>query len=406
MSSERITLQENHGKKHFVLLDMVRAFAIITVVIYHLLQQMFGVGFLIWPDGLSANWQRLEIFKGGGIWAWLQNILMAPFAYGFGAVSVFLMLSGFGLTWSLLQKNSAAVKWGEFYLKKFRRLLVPFYISVLITFLLLAFRNWAFPNLSWWPSFGWLDYLKLVIPPFLVFDVHLLQQLEGAYWYITIILQFYLIYPLLYLLLKKMGTGKFLIVMLVLTLVYRVMATYGYGLWGIAFLDTAPMGVVSPAQNSYYGFCFFLPRLFEFAMGMALASWQNKNGRALDWLTLEWLAGKFALLAGLLIAAGGYTLDYFRFGWIFSDSIIGLGLFIVFLNLAKIISNWKILERIFKRIGDVSYEIYLLHHQLLQFILFPLVMAWGLQNEVGFWIILPVFLIGSWLIGEIGKWLP
>lgn len=386
-------------EKHFVLLDMVRAFAIISVVIYHLLQQMFGVGFLIWPDGIGANLGRLEIFKGGGVVEWLQNILIAPFTYGFGAVSVFLILSGFGLTWSLLKKNSALIKWGDFYLKKFRRLLLPFYISVLITFLLLAFRNWVFPDLSWWPGFGWMEYLKLMFPPFLVFDVQLLQQLEGAYWYITIILQFYLIYPLLFLLLKKIGTWKFLMAMLLLTLAYRVVAVYGFGLWGISYLDTVPLGVVWPAQNSYYGFCFFLPRLFEFAMGMALASWQNKNGRILDWL-----AGKFALLAGFLIAAGGYTLDYYRCGWIFSDLVIGLGLFIFMLNLAKILSKWKILGKVFKRIGDVSYEIYLLHHQLLQFLIFPLVMAMGLQNGAGFWMVLPVFLIGSWLIGEVGKW--
>jgi peptidoglycan/LPS O-acetylase OafA/YrhL len=371
------------------------------VVLYHYLQQFWGTAFLILPDGFTANWQRLQIFQGGGLLNWFNNVFAGLFAYGFGAVNVFLVLSGFLLTWSLLQKKSENRSWGKVLLKRMKRILIPFYISVLIGILCLCFRNYFFPQYLWWPDYHLPDYLKFIIPPFLLFDQKWLQQLDGVYWYIPLILQLYLIFPLLFIWLKKRGAVKFLAGTLALTVLYRFLATYGYNLllpWiNVPFLDGAPMGVVSPSQNSYYGFSFFWPRLFEFSLGMALAFGEfNKPG----WIKKISGGWQFLAFAGLTFT--GFSLNYFRPGWLLSDSLIAFGLFGLFYNLSAIIQNLRPADRILKFISESTYETYLLHHYFLNLVFWPMLISLGLKNETGFWTGLPVYFLSVLLLGRFG----
>ena len=354
----------------------MRALAILTIVVYHLLQEIFGVGFLIKPDGIWNNLGRLKIFGD----QFLLNLLVAPFAYGFAAVSVFIVLSGFGLRWSLIGKEK--ISWKEFYKRRLSKLLIPFYIVLVISVLLLIGRNFIFPNLSWWPNYSWLDWLKYLFPPLMAFDMEWMQQIEGAFWFMALILQLYLIFPLLQTALIKMGSRNFLLMILGLTLVYRFIATY--------WLSTAPLGVIEPKEHSYYGFVFFLPRLFEFGLGMVLAE------KLKEWQKIppNWLSGK-GFITGVVLAVAGVGLNYWQFGWIFSDLIAAVGVFAVFLNIA----NWSSNVRLLELIGGFSYEIYLLHHQLLKFIFLPLILLIKWPNFMTFWIILPIYLAISIFAG-------
>lgn len=383
-------------KKHFPLLDGVRALAILMVVVYHYLQGFWGVGFLIRSDGIVANLARLQVFNGS--WGWLKNVIVYLFAYSFSAVNVFVILSGFVLTWSALQNGSAVANWLSFYYQKFKRILLPFYISVLVTFILLALRNWWWPALSWWPSFGWWDWLKFLIPVFPVFDLSWLQQLNGDYWYLTLILQLYLLFPLLFWFLKKYGMVRFLLTTLLLTVAYRFLATYGYGFlpWSVPFLDSAPMGVISSTQNSYYGFSFFLPRLFEFAFGMGLAYLENRRSGLLESLKGWWKGLGFLSLTLL-----GFVLMYYRAGWIFSDLVVGIGAFGLYLNIGAFLQ--KGLSGLLKKISDYSFETYLLHHNFLNLLFLPILASFGLNNENGFWWFMPFYLVLVYFIGKYGS---
>lgn len=354
----------------------MRALAILTIVVYHLLQEIFGVGFLIKADGLVSNLNRLKIFGDN----FFLNLVVSPFAYGFAAVSVFIVLSGFGLRWSLIDKEK--INWLEFYKRRLSKLLIPFYIVLAISVLLLAGRNFFFPNLSWWPNYSWLDWLKYLFPPFMVYDMEWMQQIEGAFWFMALILQLYLLFPFLNGLLERLGAKKFLIFVLGITLTYRFIATY--------WLSTAPLGVVQPEAHSYYGFVFFLPRLFEFGLGMVLA----EKLKELQEIPKKWLSVR-AFIVGLALAVIGVSLNYWQFGWIFSDLIAAVGVFIAFLNIANWLVKWHLLERT----GGFSYEIYLLHHQLLKFILLPLILLIRWPNYAIFLAILPVYLAISTFVG-------
>jgi peptidoglycan/LPS O-acetylase OafA/YrhL len=224
----------------------------------------------------------------------------------------------------------------------------------------------------------------------LFFDTEVLQKFAGVYWFIPLILQLYLLFPLLSKWLRKVGPWKFLIPVLLITLVYRAYATY--------FLDTVPMGVVYPTKNSYSLFTFFLPRLFEFALGMAIAWWYHESPKLLDRLRGFW-----PVLLGLALTFSGYFLNMYKPGWIFSDLVVAPGLFVVLLAVSRLIEKSPILERFFLRMGDISYELYLIHDYILGYFIIPLIFTYPIHSEIWFWAILPVYLILSVMTAHLSQ---
>ncbi len=378
--------------KHIPVLDFVRALAIIHIIMYHYYLEWFQGGFLIVPDGVMANLPRLEVFKDGGIIGFIKNIFSFLFAYGFTSVNLFLLLSGFVLTFSLLNHSAAGekIKWPKFLWKRLKRVLIPFYISIGIGIGFLYLRNIIFPAFAAQPVYNLLDVLKLFFVPFVFYDIQFLQKFNGDLWFVPLILQLYLLVPFLYLLLKKIGPWRFLAVLFTVTALYRFIAAY--------FLDSVPMGVIYPASNSYYLFSFFLPRLFEFGLGMALAWWHFNKAHFLDKMTCY-----FCVLAGLIFSFSGFILNAYKWGWVFSDMVVAAGLFFLFLGIAKKLDGKKVHGRFMKAVSDASYEIYLLHHYFLNYFLMPLILTIGLKNEAGFWIFMPVFFVVAVLIGEAGR---
>jgi peptidoglycan/LPS O-acetylase OafA/YrhL len=378
--------------KRIDLLDFVRALAIIHIIMYHYYLEWFKGSFLVVPEGILANLPRLEVFKDGGIFGAVKNIFSFLFAYGFTSVNLFLLLSGFVLTYSLLVRSGKGEKnkWRVFLWKRFKRVLVPFYISVVIGIGFLYLRNAVFPALGGAPMYGIWDCLKLLFVPFAFYDIQFLQLFNGDYWFVPLILQLYLIFPILYLLLKKTGPWKFLAGAFIVTVLYRFIAAY--------FLDSVPMGVIYPSANSYRLFSFFLPRLFEFGLGMALAYWHFNKARFLERVTCHICAA-----AGLVFSFSGFILNMYRWGWAFSDLCVAGGLFFLFLGIAKKFDGRRARGRIMKTISGASYEIFLLHHYFLNYFLMPLIVTMGIKNETGFWLLMPVFFVVAVLIGEAGR---
>ncbi len=103
--------------KHFYLksLDGFRALSIILVMIYHATWFSFG------PDGQYYQKNLWELLKSGG--------------YG---VSIFFSISGFLITTRILEeiKLTGSFSQRNFYIKRFFRILPPFYFYLLIVFIL------------------------------------------------------------------------------------------------------------------------------------------------------------------------------------------------------------------------------------------------------------------------------
>jgi peptidoglycan/LPS O-acetylase OafA/YrhL len=381
-------------------LDYVRGLAIVHIFLYHYYIEWFQGSFLLVVGGVGPNLQRLAIFHDAGFVGFLKNAFSFLWVYGFASVNLFLLLSGFVLTYSTLknekkegnrmENENSMPQIFEFYRKKLRRLLTPFYVTLVIGIGILYLRNVLFPMFAGPPVFSWTDAAKVMFVPFLVYDVSLLQRFNGDLWFITLIMQLYLLFPLLYAALKRFGLWKFLGGCFALTVLYRVIATY--------FLSTAPMGVIYSTENSYYLFSFFLPRLLEFALGMTIGVMQFRDERF-----VIRFAGRWKFLFFLIVMLAGFWLDTYKIGWSISDPVISIGLFFVLLNIGFFFAKLSVVRRMMLWLGASSYETFLLHHYMLNYLLMPFMVVVGLRHEVGFWLFLPVFFVIAAVTGWVGQ---
>lgn len=177
------------NNKHFKYLDILRIFACITIFLYH-----------------------LNILKGG-----------------FLAVSIFFVISGYLSTIKLFKKDKISFK--EYYLNKLFRLYLPMLIVVFTSvgvIKLLLNVNWF--NLkpevtsimlgynNFWQITTNMDYFRSASEsPF----IHL--------WYMAILIQFDLVFPFIFLLLKKIGSKINKNIPIIITLVISLLGgTYFY----------------------------------------------------------------------------------------------------------------------------------------------------------------------------------
>jgi len=155
-----------------------------------------------------------------------------------------------------------------------------------------------------------------------------------------LLLELYLVFPLLFRLLQKLGTVWFLVLCGMVTLISRY----------------ALLCVIS-ANGYYVQGAFFGARLWEFAAGMALGLLYRRH----QVLTEERLFTGWAFLAGVAL----YTLGLYSYATTLSytvtDPLIGTGLFIILAH----VTLWSgLLPRLggtLAYIGAFSYGLYLLH---------------------------------------------
>jgi peptidoglycan/LPS O-acetylase OafA/YrhL len=125
------------------------------------------------------------------------------------------------------------------------------------------------------------------------------------------------------------------------------------------------MLIVAPNHEAFWGFSdgmwiqggFGLCRLPEFALGMVLGVWHQKNpGRAENFL----LGGRGLLLS---IVAYPFALMLYRnmYGYIFVDLCTGLCCFLLTVGIAGLVGRISWLGQIIAICGTYSYGIYLLH---------------------------------------------
>jgi peptidoglycan/LPS O-acetylase OafA/YrhL len=268
--------------------------------------------------------------KDFGIDHWLQptNPLLAALAEGHTAVALFMVLSGFILTWGALDTE---VDWRGFIRN---RLLRTYPLFLLLVFAGIS----AFPERFSWPvflqtvsGFGNLPG-ALVAPPF-----------SSMLWTIAVEWQFYVLFPLLLQVLKPAWTRQLLGLLAVL-LLFRGFAA----LLGGNARDLAYMTIVG--------------RLDQFLIGM-WAAWffrthplSPRQGAVLATLAL------LAMVAALACfnALGGWpTTPAWKIAWPTFEAVLWAAFVIGYVDAANAAKGlWS---RVLARIGEISYSIYLVH---------------------------------------------
>jgi len=274
-------------------IDFLRGYSISTIVVMHLLS-----GFT------------------------LPRIISNALSFGGAGVHIFILVSGFGLCLSHLNKP---LGYFQFLKYRFTKVYIPYIIiiviSALIPFLYDGDRFWAF-----------ISHAFL----FKMFNESLMNSFGAQFWFISMIICFYLVFPLLYTFLVK-TKWKGVIINFSISLMWATI---------VSLFDKSEFRI----WNS-----FFLQYLGEFSLGMMIALKYKKNQQYVK-IPSKWL---LAILAIIGIAITGYAGIKGGILRLYNDipSLIG------YLSLALLIYSFEIkwINRFFSYTNRFSYEWYLLH---------------------------------------------
>lgn len=256
-------------RMHLEWLDQIRGGAALYVLCHHAVMQIQIEG-----DHAHDTFYRM---------------IQLATSFGHYAVDVFIILSGYCLMLPIVaRQNFGDVR--VFYLRRTVRILLPYYASIAVTLLLIA--PWLEGSASAWArhslpvTFDSLWKHSLLIHQWFTEDA---LKINGALWSVGVEYQIYFLFPMFYLLTRKIG---FLSSAAIVT-------SASYGLWGVCLY----FNVLNPGPNGtslYYCALFF--------MGMAAADLANRSperlrARGLAWIDLHASKAALMAIAGILATA-------------------------------------------------------------------------------------------------------
>lgn len=304
------------NNKHFKYIDILRIFSCIMIFLYH-----------------------LNMLKGG-----------------FLAVSIFFVISGYLSTIKLFKKEKISFK--EFYLNKLFRLYLPMLIVVFVSIgVIKLFLDVNWFNLkpevtsimlgynNFWQIMSNMDYFRSGLEsPF----IHL--------WYMAILIQFDLVFPFIFLLLKKIGDKINRIIPVTITLVISLLG-------GAYFYYS---GVNNGILFTYYN---TFTRIFALFSGVTLGFIHHYYGNLVPSKIKDSNLKKYIFYAYLVILLLLCIFISPGSKYIYLSMIITTLLGVRITEYATLmINNWANTTKLDKIIGytsSISYEIYLIEYVII-----------------------------------------
>lgn len=318
----------------FQWLDSVKGMAVLWIALYHCLLA-YGSGKIPWPITFYSvsDYSRLGAQSSafGKLVHTASWTIVAIIQRGPQAVGVFILFSGFGLTYSLAKPGKSRAPWTTWYRRRFARLFPVYWVAHII-FLVSPFTV----------LHGRIDCRFLL--SFFGDRVYPVEKMffyfVPAWWFMGLLIELYIFYPLLFKLMERMGWIKYLGLCMVLSVASRLI------LYDVL------------KANGYYEMgAFFVCRLWEFAAGMALGKLMAQRP---EW-TLKRLLSWKGFVAGAIVYVLGVYFYQPNFLYFFSDGLTSMGLSAVMIHLAYLGDRLPGLGKALAKTGVYSYSIYLLH---------------------------------------------
>lgn len=318
------------GKIRLEAIDGLRALAILMVYTYH-----------VWQFGDTPA-LRVGIASFGAI--------IGQFASG---VDLFMVLSGFCLFWPLASKPQNLQNWSntDYARRRIRRIIPPYYAA--ITFFLLLpyvceflFHLFGRPlhvnSPGIWQIVTHLTFTHSLFPS-------TWAGIEAAFWSLGLEAQFYLVFPLVVLAVRKWGIVPVTASMIMLSVVYR-------------FAMTAAIGD-RPYPIPFLASVFFIGRWMQFAAGMIAAhivARHSRTGRKLPPAIGLMLVSAALVLYAVAVASSGATTSFpvrdFLLAIAFAAAIVGL-------TASHSRVNIVFENRFVAGLGFISYSLFLIHQK-------------------------------------------
>src|SRR6267143_6309666 len=309
--------------KRLLWIDISKGLSILIVAYFHFFRTYFQHGVL--P---AADWSSLA----AGMLTILRLVWLKVSGLGFHAVGVFIILSGWTLMQSTMRRaESGVVGWGVWYRARFLRLYPMYWVAHLV-YLVSPFVARLEPV---------DDRIILSLLGLRFIDIQMnFMYLNAAWWYFSMLIQFYLIFPLLFWAARRFGPFTFLLMACALGFFVRYLMLVVYpqhGFWVLGGLAVC--------------------RLPEFALGMALGMWHKQSPARVEWFLLRG-AG---LLAGLLLYPAALWLYHNGITYVFVDFATGACCLLEIVGVAGIIWRFSSIAKVFGLVGAFSYGLYLIH---------------------------------------------
>jgi peptidoglycan/LPS O-acetylase OafA/YrhL len=329
--------------KRLLWLDISKGLAILFVAYFHFFRTYFEHGTVPPADWSGVATGALTILK--LVWLKISGL-------GFHAVGVFIILSGWTLMQSTMRRaESGAVAWGAWYRTRFLRLYPMYWVAHLV-YLLSPFVARLEPVDS-------RIVLSLLGLRFIDIQMNFMY-LNAAWWYFSMLIQFYLIFPLLFWMARRFGPWCFLLIAC-----------------AAGFFARYLLLVVWPQNGLWVLGGFAICRLPEFALGMSLAMWHSRSTARVEWFLLR--GAGFVL--GLILYPAALQLYHGLYNYIFVDFATGTCCMLEMVGVAGIISLFQGPAKLFGLVGVYSYGLYLIHQ--------PYVIWLGLRiREQPIWVFL------------------
>src|SRR5438876_5368707 len=309
--------------KRLLWIDISKGLAILFVAYFHFCSTYFQHGVLPPPDWSNLAVSVLTILR--LVWSKVSGL-------GFHAVGVFIILSGWPLMQSTMRRaESGAIAWGMWYRARFLRLYPMYWVAHLV-YLVSPFVARLEPVDS-------RIILSLLGLRFIDIQMNFMY-LNAAWWYFSMLIQFYLIFPLLFFATRRFGPWRFLLIAC-----------------AAGFFARYLLLVVWPQNGLWVLGGFAMCRLPEFAIGMSLAMWHNQSPTRVEWFLLRG-AG---LVVGLILYPAALQLYHGLYDYIFVDFATGTCCMLEVVGIAGIISLFQRPAKVFGVVGVYSYGLYLIH---------------------------------------------
>ena len=293
MINNELKISGGGKNEHYEVISFVRGFSIFTIVLMHLLQ---------------------------GYIKSCPSIVAKAAAIGGPGVHVFFFCSGFGLYLSYLRKPIGFV---DFMKKRLLKIYVPYIIIILIS----AFVPFMFNGNRIQAFLSHLFLYKMFIPEYE-------SSFGNQFWFISTLIQLYIVFIPLCKVKKKLGKKFFLI-------------TFSISVaWWIF------TGITGLCNERIWG-SFFLQYLWEFALGMMIAQ-RLEEGESIEYNRKSlFLIAVIGITIAAIASLKGGVLNTFNDLFAMSG-YLSLSLFIYLFEY-----NW--IRKLFLFISSISYELYLVH---------------------------------------------
>ena len=300
-------------RKKYEIISFLKGYSILAIIIYHFFQTL----------NLKSPFNILILGGGTG-------------------VHVFILLSGLGL---FLSQKKNTMTYFKFIRKRAIKVYLPYILIVSIT----AFITIFIPiyNKSLYAYFGHLFLYKM-------FDESIYQSYGAQFWFISMIIQFYLCFNLIFKIKQKFSNIIFFALCLSISIIWAI------------FLVTINLYSVKIWRS------FFLQYLWEFSLGIIIAdNIENIEKKVTNLQKLRpLLFSLFFFVIGIIgIAFYGFLAIKGKWvGRIFNDipALIGFSFLGIFLYLLKL----KTINSFLIFTGHISFTLFLLHLLIYKLIIF------------------------------------